>query len=177
MNVSVALAAYNGEKYISEQIDSILVQLKSNDELVISINPSSDLTEYIVRKYTLKDSRVKLHICLELGVLANFENAIKLCQNEIIFLSDQDDIWCKDKVSLVLNAFSNQCVGAVVHDIQVVDENLDKIDVKVKRSYNGKITPFKILIQNRLQGSCLAFRKEYVKDILPFPKGIPMHDS
>lgn len=175
-NISVALAAYNGEKYIREQINSILIQLRENDELIVSLNPSSDNTEKIIRSIALEDNRVKIYISYNLGVIANFENAIRKCNNEIIFLSDQDDIWVEGKIKRILNSFEDENIGLVFHDIQVVDENLKPIDIRLPRSYRGEITPFKIFICNHIQGSCMAFRKIFVDKIIPFPMDIPMHD-
>lgn len=101
MKVSVAMATYNGEKYLEQQIDSILMQLGSDDELIISDDHSSDRTVAIIEKYINNDHRVKLFMNEESGVTSNFENAIKRTQNEIIFLSDQDDVWKPEKVSTV----------------------------------------------------------------------------
>ena len=79
LRVSVAMAAYNGEKYIEQQIDSILEQLGGEDELVISVHTGTDRTWDIVTGYAEKDSRVKAYICEKKGVIKNFENAISLC--------------------------------------------------------------------------------------------------
>ena len=96
--ISVAMAVYNGERYIAQQIDSILRQLGINDELVISYNNSSDNTWNVITKYSEIDNRVKCFKCEEVGVIANFENAIYNCSGEIICLSDQDDLWAETKV-------------------------------------------------------------------------------
>lgn len=178
MSVSIAMAAYNGEKYISEQIDSILLQLKENDELVISLNPSSDKTKNIINRYVEKDCRVKLFVCEEKGVISNFENAIKHCNNEIIFLSDQDDIWLSEKIQTVLPLFQLKEVIAVAHRSMLVDSGLKPIGVSNWEKHSvQKISPFRIICKNCIQGSCLAFRREILKYALPFPKNLPMHDS
>ena len=74
--MSVAMAAYNGEKYIGEQIDSILVQMGADDELIISVDPSSDRTKTIAQAYADKDSRIRVLDGPGCGVVRNFENAL-----------------------------------------------------------------------------------------------------
>ncbi len=178
LKVSVAMAAYNGEKYIAEQIDSILPQLRESDELIISINPSSDNTENIVKQYCENDTRIKMSICKEKGVLANFENAIRLCNNDIIFLSDQDDVWFPNKIIDVCHIMQVKGLDALAHKSLVVDSKL--LPFQKQRNTNSKVSivkPINILFQNKIQGSCLAFKKELLSYILPFPERIPMHDS
>lgn len=179
-NVSVAMAAYNGEKFIRAQIDSVLDQLAKNDELIISCNPSSDNTEEIIKEYVAKDDRVKLFMCDKKGVLNNFENAIRKCSNEIIFLCDQDDVWFDDKISVVKKYFIKSEVGAVVHGCILTDMELNRFMThsdETRKKAVITISPLSIVIKNRVQGSCMAFRRRYLKYILPFPKAIPMHDS
>ena len=177
MTVSVALAAYNGERYIAEQVDSILNQLNENDELIISVNPSNDRTEDIIRDYQLKDKRVKVVICSRKGVLANFENAIRLCSNDIIFLSDQDDIWSSNKIELQLQLFKDTYVGGVCHGCRYIDDSGKPTDEQPRTGKNRRITFWEIIRKNPVQGSTLAFRRELTNYFLPFPIDIPMHDS
>ena len=101
IRVSVAMATYNGEKYIKEQIDSILNNLEKSDELIISDDGSKDGTIKIIQEYQKKDSRIKLYDGPKNGVKQNFANAIKNCSGEYIFLADQDDIWNDKKVEKV----------------------------------------------------------------------------
>ena len=174
--VSVAMAAYNGGKNIRRQIDSILPQLKENDELVISLNPSTDNTEEIIRSY--QDERIRLFYCEEKGILANFENAIAHTEKDIIFLSDQDDIWHLDKIGTVLNRFQDESITAVCHKRHMVDQDLNAIDDPLMEKQKERcITPSEILKQNMVQGSCLAFRNSLKAMILPIPRSLPMHDS
>lgn len=175
MTVSVAMAAYNGEKYIAEQIDSILPQLKDTDELVISLNLSTDRTEEIIRRYT--DSRIKVVNCNKHGVLQNFENAIRNCSNDIIFLSDQDDIWVENKIETQLMYFEDSSVGGVCHGCRYIDDEGQLMDTQPVQGSNRDIRFIDILRKNPVQGSALAFRSELRELFLPFPRNIPMHDS
>lgn len=175
--VSVAMAAYNGESYIKEQIDSIIVQLSENDELIISYNESGDNTYYIISEYEETDNRVRIFKCSEKGVISNFENAIANCKNEIIFLSDQDDVWYENKINYVLSCLEQYSVGAIVHKSLLVDENLVPIENLNINKKKHLISAYKILKKNYVQGCCIAFEQQYVNKILPFPRNIPMHDS
>lgn len=178
MNVSVAMAAYNGEKYISNQIDSILLQLKDTDELVISLNPSTDKTEEIISTYVNKDTRVKFFICPKKGVLNNFENALMHCNNEIVFLSDQDDVWHENKVQKILYYFRLSEVVAVAHKPMLVDAKLQPLTTVIEKTHSEKtVAALNIIYKNCIQGSCLAFRRNILKYALPFPSKLPMHDS
>ncbi len=99
--VSVALCTYNGEKYIKAQLDSIIGQTYEALEIIICDDRSRDKTLDILRSYT--DSRIKIHENeTNLGLELNFLNAISLCSGEYISLSDQDDVWAKNKVEKLL---------------------------------------------------------------------------
>lgn len=177
IRISVAMATYNGEKYIKEQIDSILVNLKENDELVISDDGSTDNTIEIINSY--KDERIKLIQGPRDGVKKNFDNAIKECSGKYIFLSDQDDIWEKDKVENVLKAFKdNENCLCVVHDSRVFDsENNEIIIDSFYKFRNSKAGIIKNIIKNSYIGCCMAFDSSIKKDILPIPNDIDMHDQ
>ncbi len=107
MKISVAMAYYNGGRYIKEQMDSILSQLGEKDEVIVSVDGASDG----IKAPSFKDVRsgFPIHIVKGpgKGVVRNFENAIRHCNGDIIYLSDQDDIWKPDKVEKVNYAFSN----------------------------------------------------------------------
>lgn len=81
--ISVCMATYNGQKYIKEQIDSILCQLSEDDELVVSDDHSSDKTVDIISSY--HDDRIKIYENVSrLGVTHNFEHALNLSKGDII---------------------------------------------------------------------------------------------
>ena len=105
--ISVCMASYNGEKYIKEQIDSILKQLSDEDELVISDDGSTDNTLSVIQ--SIHDKRIKLiHNQGEHGYSRNFENALKNSKGDYIFLSDQDDVWKDNKVETILPLYGIQ---------------------------------------------------------------------
>lgn len=175
-SVSVALGACNGMQFMQQQIRSVLLQLKDSDELVISVNPSQDGTEAYVKALAEEDHRVKWYLCEEKGIIANFENAIRHCKNEIIFLCDQDDVWKNDKVKKV-NACFTDGVVLVEHDCLYTDEELHETGQTLFHKRHPCTGFLRNYIQNSYQGSCMAFKKEVVKDILPIPRDIAMHDQ
>lgn len=128
IRISVAMTSYNGIKYIGEQLDSILIQLKENDEIVVSDDGSSDGTVELIEKYREKDKRVRLIKGPGNGIKKNVENAIKNTRGEFIFLADQDDIWAKEKIEHVMKIFVDKKYHVVIHDAQVFEgENTEKI--------------------------------------------------
>lgn len=142
-NISVAMATYNGEKFIEFQIRSILQNCIDGDEIVISDDGSTDRTIEIIKSFG--DDRIKVLDGPKKGIVKNFENAIANTKNEYIFLSDQDDIWMPEKINTIVDYFEsdNQLI-LIQHDAVIVDEN-EKVLIdsfaehrKVKRRNNKK---------------------------------------
>ena len=149
MNISVAMAVYNGGKYLREQLDSILKQLDEMDELIISYNDSTDDTLKILEEYVYKYDIIKVYHWEEKGVISNFENAITHCTNAYIFLSDQDDVWADDKVKKVMDAFnSDKTILTVMHNCEYVDYNLNPLGKDLFSDRNVKLGFLKNLFIN-----------------------------
>lgn len=176
LHISVAMATYNGEKYIKEQLDSILEQLSSDDELIISDDGSTDKTLDIINSYS--SPLIKIYKGPRKGVIKNFENAIEKCSNEIIFLSDQDDIWQPNKVEEITTYFNNNkdCI-LIVHDNVMINENKKVINESFFNFRKVKNGLFSNIIKNSFIGCCMAFRSELKNKILPIPASMPMHDQ
>ena len=177
MKISVCLASYNGSKYINKQIESILYQLRETDELVIVDDNSSDETVKIIEDF--KDPRIKLiNNVFNLGVVKNFERAINNATGDIIFLSDQDDVWLPNKVEKILEVFQKYPdITLVLSDAQIIDSE-DQITANSFFKIRGKFVanPLSNIIKNKYHGCTLAFRREMVEVFLPFPADTPMHD-
>jgi glycosyltransferase involved in cell wall biosynthesis len=171
--ISVCIATYNGEKYIKEQLDSILCQLDKTDEVIISDDGSTDKTLEIIQSY--QDPRIEILNNTERhDVISNFENALMKASGDYILLADQDDVWASDKVKTVIMALST--IDLIVSDCMVVDGNL-KCVIPSFFQYNHSRRGFwKNLHHNTYLGCCMAFRKEILQVCLPFPRRIPMHD-
>lgn len=175
--VSVVMATYNGEKYIREQLESILENLNEEDEIIISDDGSKDSTRSIIKEYMTKDKRIKLLDGPKNGIKQNFANGIKNATGKYIFLADQDDIWKQNKVESMLNVFEKEKVKLVIHDAEIVDEDLKATEesfFKYRNSGNGIL---KNIWKNTYIGCCIAFDATIKDKILPIPNDIEMHDQ
>ena len=175
MKISVALAAYKGEQYIAEQIESILTQLGENDEIVVSDDYPKGKTKDTVLSLASKDNRIRYIEGEGKGVVKNFENALRNCSGDVIFLCDQDDVWLPDKVESVMTEIRNgACL--VLHDASVTDADLNITDESYFSSHGSNASLIGNMIKNSFVGCCMAFTKELMSETLPFPAEIPMHD-
>ncbi len=177
MNVSVAMASFNGIAHIEQQIDSILCQLEACDELVVSDDGSTDGTREWLDALAARDARVKVLDGPKQGVVKNFEAAIAACKGEWIFLADQDDVWMPDKRQAVLDRAAQTGAALVMHDARVTDADgavLHDSFFALRATRTGVV---KNLWKNSYIGCCLAFSRALLPYILPFPASIPMHDQ
>ena len=174
--ISVALAAYKGEKYIEEQIRSILPQLGHEDEIIVSDDKPGGATERIVKKIAGEDSRVVWIPGRGKGVVANFVNAIRFCHGDKIFLCDQDDVWLPDKVKRVMEAF-DEGADLVLHNAYITDGELNITEYSFFNKRGSKKGVLHNVMKNSYMGCCMAFDKKLLKYIMPIPKHIPMHDQ
>lgn len=169
--ISVCIATYNGEKYILEQLDSILLQLSEKDEVIISDDNSTDNTLALIKEY---DSRIKVITNTRKGVISNFENALLAAKGDVIFLADQDDVWLPDKVEICLQALKNY--DLIVSDCYITDEKLNIISDSFYETNRSKANKYKAFLRNPYLGCAMAFNRTVLDLALPFPKSIPMHD-
>lgn len=172
--ISVCIATYNGEKYIKEQILSILQQLGNNDEVIVSDDGSTDMTIQVIKG--LNDSRIKIiDGAHRNSPIWNFEKAINQANGDYIFLSDQDDVWLDNKINISLGYL--KVYDCIVSDAIVVDGDLNVIQesfYELNKTKDGKF--YNMLIKNGYLGCCMAFNRKVLSSILPFPANIPMHD-
>jgi len=161
VKISVAMCTYNGEKYINEQINSILSQTIVPDEIIICDDVSTDNTIGIIND--ISNQIIKLHQNPKnLGFTKNFEQAIKMCSGDIIFLSDQDDVWLPNKVEVILNAFKdNPEAYMIFSDTYLVDKNLnvfpESLWDRLEVDYN-KFNIYDLIQGPVVTGSSLAFK-------------------
>jgi glycosyltransferase involved in cell wall biosynthesis len=171
--ISVCLASYNGGQFIKEQIISILEQLSSDDELLISDDGSHDNTISIVQ--SICDSRIRIvGVSGKLGIVKNFERVLLEAKGEYIFLSDQDDVWLPSKVQKCSEALKKYIL--VVTDCVVVNQDLNKLHPSFFELRHSGAGIIKNIWKNSYLGCCMAFRKELLNICLPIPKRMPMHD-
>jgi len=177
--VSVCMASYNGERYIEEQIVSILPQLGWHDELIVVDDASSDSTRERILRF--EDPRIRLIAqVVNQGVVETFEHAVCSAVGDILFLCDGDDIWAPDKVEKVLCAFgANPRARVVCTGLKLIDENgkaLDSRSAVDGAKFSASVVAN--LARNQFQGSAMAFRSELLAQVLPFPKRrLFLHDA
>lgn len=178
MKVSVAMAVYNGEKYIKEQVDSILVQLKPEDELIVSVDKCTDNTIEILQAIQGQDDRLQVfNNPYKPGVVKNFQNAVEHCSGDIIFYSDQDDVWMPNKIELVRREFEDKKVAAVIHDASLTDSTLDITAPSTFKLRGGARTTFwGNFVRLSYIGCCMAFRAVYKDVVIPIPTIYRSHD-
>jgi len=173
--VSVVLCCYNGEKFIKDQIDSLLNQTYPNLEIIISDDASTDITPQILETYK-SNQRIRLFLQPNnSGSSNNFDFAIHQAKGEYISFSDQDDIWLPRKIEKLYSAIGDSCL--VYCDSELINETGDKLDKKISElriMYSGnKTTGF--VFSNVVWGHAMMINKKLLPSILPIPSEIP-HD-
>lgn len=175
--ISVCLATYNGSAYVEAQLRSILGQLGSSDEIVVVDDCSCDESVGVVS--ALGDPRIRLiRNDTNLGILGAFERALRVSTGDILFLSDQDDIWRSDKVERVVSIFaSDPAITLVASDAQVIDA-VGNVTAQSFFSQRGAFSAGLLhnLVKNKYLGCTMAFRRSMLGHFLPIPPDVPMHD-
>lgn len=178
--ISVCVTSHNGEKYIAEQLNSILNQISSNDEVIVSDDCSTDNTLRIIQE--IDDPRITIlhhqpytkHSFPLDKCTHNFEYALQHAHGDIIFLCDQDDVWLEGKVKKCVEAL--QAYDFVITDCIVTDSALNMQEKSYFRLMNTNLNPCRNIIKCSWLGCCMAFRKEVLKEALPFPETNVGHD-
>jgi glycosyltransferase involved in cell wall biosynthesis len=167
---SACMAAYNGGAFVEAQLQSILFQLKLEDEVVIVDDGSMDDT--LQRVMGIGDERIRLlkHE-RNMGVVATFEDALRSATGNILFLCDDDDLWAPTKTRRFQDAFeSRPDVGVVLSRVRMIDEKGHPMpDSRINRE--GRFSPgfWRNLYINHYQGSAMAIRASLLGRVLPFP--------
>lgn len=175
--IDILLATYNGEKYLKEQLDSILNQTYTNFRLIISDDNSKDKTINILKEYEEKDKRIKVYTRNEnLGAIKNFEFLLEKVQSNYYMLSDQDDVWYKNKIEECYNHIKKEDADLVFTDLEVVDKKLNTINKSFNNQMNltrkiQKTKEYEMLyLYNCVTGCTIIANKRMLNQILPFPK-------
>jgi glycosyltransferase involved in cell wall biosynthesis len=177
-SISVAIAVYNGEKYIDKQLRSILNQTLPPDEIIICDDNSNDRTIYVINNVVNENAVYKKIVKIiknqtNLGVKLNFEKAISLCSSEYIFISDQDDYWFKNKINYMVNVLKNSNKLIALNNCRLANQNL--IPFKIKKI--EQIEKIFLSAENFIPGCCVVFKKK-IKDIyLPLPNHNQSYDG
>lgn len=182
MSIDILMAVYNGEKYIGEQIESILAQTVGGWRLLICDDCSQDSTVEIIKKYRFKNKdRIFLYENEKNSgsPKSNFFKLLKMSEADYVFTCDQDDIWKSDKIEKTLKAFDDDSIPTLVHtDLTVVDKNKKIIHSSMIRSQHINVKRDRLnelIVQNIVTGCTMAINKS-LADILKEPDVIPVHD-
>lgn len=175
-SISVAMAVYNGEAYLKEQLDSVLKQLEPQDEIVVSYDNSRDNTWHLLMEYRAKYPQVRVLKNRNPGINGNFNNAIAGCTGDYIFICDQDDRWADNKRSAVLETFEKTGADMVIHNGVHMDGQgkiISEPFFTLHRIGDGKL---KNIMKPRYSGCCTAFTREMAAKIMPMPMKLDAYD-
>ena len=168
--VSIALATYNGERFLSQQLDTLLSQTYKNIEIIACDDNSTDNTWLILQEYAEKNKLIKIFRNEgNLGFIKNFERAVKLCEGDFIAISDQDDLWQPEKIEKLTNAINNYSL--IYSDSAFIDANNAFSGEKMGDTYSF-VEGFdgrNFTLTNCVSGHASMFRRDLVPYILPFP--------
>jgi glycosyltransferase involved in cell wall biosynthesis len=165
------MATYNGARFIGEQLQSIAEQNCLPDELIVTDDCSSDDTLRILESFAVRvPFAVRIHRNeSRLGFNRNFERALSFCTGDLVFISDQDDIWHPDKIERVSRAFESEPeMLALVHDECILDSG----GRTLARTFFSNARNLGYSNRELLSGNCTALRSSFLNVLLPFPNGI-----
>ena len=182
--IDILLATYNGSKYLSEQIDSLINQTYKNINIIVRDDGSTDNTVEIIKEYEKKDGRVKLlnDNLGNLGFVRNFEEFMKNSTSEYLMFSDQDDIWYNDKVEIsyvrmkeVEYIYGKSCpilvhTNSKIMNYETRTKSLFISDYAKNSSFENSFFNFFV------QGSTMLINASLKREALPFSKEVYLHD-
>jgi glycosyltransferase involved in cell wall biosynthesis len=177
-SISIAMATFNGARFVRQQIDSILNQDCPATEIAISDDNSTDATASILSEYCKNFPHIRfIQNTQQLGFVKNFEIAIQHCTGDFIALADQDDIWEPSKLQTLKSSIGSH---ALIHsDACVIDEGGKQIADSWSH-YLGKNLNYSFLDfvagRNNITGCTTMFKSDILSHLLPFPDNLPFHD-
>lgn len=187
--IDILLATYNGEKFLGEQIDSILNQTYHDWRIIVSDDCSKDSTIELLKYYKDKyPDKFEIHLNKKSsgGAKYNFYKLINLAKNQYVMFCDQDDVWCKDKIETTFNAMlaAEKRFGVntplLVHsDLCVVDKQLNVINKSMFAMQNMNCHKDKLnnlLVTNIVTGCTMMINKALLELANVQPRYFVMHD-
>jgi glycosyltransferase involved in cell wall biosynthesis len=188
MKLSIAMATYNGERHLRQQLESFASQDRPPDELVVCDDQSTDRTLEVVGEFAEKAPFPVIARRNEqrLGAMKNFEAAASLCTGDVIFFSDQDDVWLPGKLARHEAIYRDEPdVGMIFSNATIVDEQLRPMGQSLyeyvaftearRRRFESK-SAFNLVIHRTFAFGCtMSFRSSLLAPLRPFPIEF-MHD-
>lgn len=171
--VSVVMCTYNGERFLNDQIGSILQQDYPNFCLIVVDDCSTDTTWYLLQRWAAQDNRISIHRnTTNLGYNRNFQKAIGLANSPFISLADQDDIWLPTKISHTMRAFTRSDIMlAHCRSVRLQDGELKYHLARLHHHFSGSDSR-RLFYFNQVMGHDAIFRQELVPYLLPIPTGM-----
>ena len=165
------MATYNGATYLREQLESFITQTRQPDELIVC----DDDTLIILDEFK-KVASFDVHIHVNkknLGYAQNFNKALSFCSGDLVFLSDQDDVWFKDKIATITEIAEKDSRNEVfMNDAELTHENLTPTGITILSQHRSGGVSNDIFVL----GCCAAVRGRFLKQILPVPVETYSHD-
>lgn len=185
--ITVLLAVYNGEKYLREQINSLLNQTVKDIKIIIRDDGSTDLSKDIIKEYREKYPFVITEICGEpqKSASGNFSQLLYNCDDDYIMFCDQDDVWMPQKIEKTLEAMkiaegTDKKTPVLVHsDLTVTDADLNVISnsfFAFQKLYPQSITLSQLLVQNYVTGCTVMINRALKEKCKKIPETCIMHD-
>jgi len=179
----VALCTYNGSRYLGEQLTSILNQTIPPAEIVVCDDGSTDHTNEITKDFMKMFPEIRWKHAVNsgnIGVVRNFEKAIGMCGEELVFLCDQDDVWLPEKASTILQFFNSHPFSIVFSNARIVDEQLNDLNISMfervglkkqylTRFHKKNFGMYLLLSGHYVTGATMAFKKKVARQLLPVP--------
>jgi glycosyltransferase involved in cell wall biosynthesis len=170
--VSVVMCTYNGARYLKEQLDSILEQSYPALEVIVADDASTDETWPLLQAYAEKDERLKIFRNQKnIGFNLNFSQACEKASGGYIAIADQDDIWEREKIRILLDEIKKNKDIILVHSISARFEEKGKPhlrSLKLLNYFNGNDIRY-FLLSNYVSGHNMLFQRRLLQASLPFP--------
>lgn len=180
-SISVCIATFNGEDFIIQQIDSILNNIRVNDEIIIVDDCSTDKTVEIISD--LNDKRIKLFTNqTNSGEVFSFNRALSLAKNNLIFLSDQDDVWLKGRAELMIQKLKLNRSFLLSSNFDWIDKDNNYLDIFYDGvSSKDSLKHFKNIVdifvgRTNYFGCSMLLLRDALNIILPIPRFVESHD-
>jgi glycosyltransferase involved in cell wall biosynthesis len=176
VRISIAMATYNGSKYLSEQLRSFVAQTRWPDELVITDDGSTDTTPQIIEEFATSAPFEVVYSNNEknLGYAGNFNAALRKTTGDLVFLSDQDDVWLPEKIAYMTELSNRRpdklmlMNDAILTDGELNEAGLTKL---------GQIRSAGLSDRAFVMGCCCAVRRQLLDLCLPIPESYTSHDA
>jgi glycosyltransferase involved in cell wall biosynthesis len=177
MLISVVICTYNGEKYLEEQLRSVMNQTYKKLEIIINDDCSTDNTLEVAKVLQAEDKRIKIYKNeTNLGFNKNFETSLKYAEGELISLCDQDDIWVLDKIERQYNLLKKENSSLVYCNANLIDAEGKDLEKNLFQQLH--VTPISgdtqlgLIYDNCISGNTLMFKKSLLDKIYPIPEKI-----